>query len=737
MSAFASDDLREQAVAAFDRLRRADRIAAPASSLRRPLGTAPLTAETVLDRLLHVSWSLGVLAVHRHATADILLSLEPDSTLVVHDGALAVVAEALPRRRALRLWRADTGTAETVSVDDLLGPAGRASVLTVADAERSYLGADDHHDHHHHHSLKGTTAQLFRMLRPERRDLWTIIAYALAVGLTSLVLPLVSQALIDAISLGVYTSQVLVLGGVVAVGMLLNGGFGVVQHYAVDLLQRRIFVRTGLGIARRLPRIQHGAFNDTYAPELVNRFFDVVNLQKSLAKILMDGLAYALVAVASLALLAVYSPFFLALSVVAALFVPFVVFGLGRGGLGTSVDESHEKYALARWLEEVGRTQTSFKLYAPPPYVHARADTVAARYVDARGQHFRVILRQQVASLLFRTVVTLAALGIGGALVVDGQLSLGQFVAAELALLSLLSALDRLVNMLEHGFDLLTAVHKLSNVTDLPTDPAGIDALPAGDGPLAVSIRGVSFSYPGRPNAPLRGASLEVPAGARVNIVGENGSGRTTLSYLLAGVMRPSAGMIALGGHDLSRLDAHGLRGQVGLALGSDELFDGTLEENITMGRPLSFEQVWAAVQIAALDAPVLTLPDGLQTQIVGAGRSLSGGLARRIMIARAVASGPRLLVLDDAYEGLEPAVRARIARAIYADRRWTVIDTSDDPGVLGLADAVHVLTRDGVFAQAGTPAEARAPDSALAQLQPETAAALRAAPPIGGDGAA
>ena len=173
-------------------------------------------------------------------------------------------------------------------------------------------------------------------------------------------------------------------------------------------------------------------------------------------------------------------------------------------------------------------------------------------------------------------------------------------------------------------------------------------------------------------------------------------------------------------------LDAHALRGQVGLAMGTDELFDGTIEENITVGRALSFEQVWEAVRLAALDAPLLALPDGLQTQVVGTGRALPTGIARRIMIARALAGRPRLLVLDDAYEGLEPAVRDRVVASIYGAPWWTVVDTSDEPAVLAQADEVHVLTREGGFEPAGSPVEAAAPGSTLDRLQPEIAAALR-----------
>ena len=746
-------DLREQAVAVFDYLHRAGRLAATASALRRPLGTAALPPEGALDRLLHVAWSVGALAVRREATADVLLGLDPDSTVLVHDGALAVVAAALPRRNALRLVRPETGETETVAVRALLGPDGRVPVLTITDAARASTGDPLSHGYDggygggdgggpggdgsghvafgnedsHHTSLRDALRQVRRMLRPEGRDLWTIGGYALAVGLTSLVLPLVSQALIDAVSLGVYTNQVIVLGGVIALGMLLNGSFAIVQHYAVDLLQRRVFVRTGLDIARRLPRIRHAVFNDAYAPELVNRFFDTVTFQKAVAKLLLDGLAYTLVAVASLALLAVYSPFFLVISVIVLLFVPLVVFGLGYGGLATSVDESQGKYALARWLEEIGRAQTSFKLYAPPTFVHARADAISAHYVGTRGAHFRVLARQSVASLVFRTIVTLVALGIGGRLVVDGQLSLGQFVAAELTLLSLLAALERLVGMLEHGYDLLTAAVKIGALTDLPTDPPGEGAL-AGTGPLAVSLRGLSFGFGGRPG-PFREASLDVPAGAHIAIVGENGTGRTTLAYLLAGVLRPTRGLIALGTQDLARLDAHALRGQVGLAMGTDELFDGTIEENITMGRPLTFDEVWEAVCLAALDGPLLALPEGLQTAVVGTGRSLPGGVARRIMIARALAGRPRLLVLDDATNGLEPAVRDRIIRAVSAEPWWTIIDTSGDAEALRQADAVFVLPGDGGIRASGTPAEAAAEGSPLARLQPEIAAALRALP--------
>ena len=733
-------DLREQAAAAFDHLHRAGHVAMPADALRRHLGTAPISPDALLDRLRHVGWNVGVLGVPQRATADVLLHLDPDASLLVDGGELCVVTRASPRRREVALLRLGDGRAEVVPVDRLLGGRDRVDVLTFAGADRTYLtrptAAPHGFDGHGHGShadegeLKGTAGRLFALLRQERRDLWTILAYAVAVGLTSLVIPLVSQALIDAISLGVYTNQVVVLGAVVAAGMLLNGGFGIVQHYAVDLLQRRILVRTGLEIAHRLPLIHHGAFRDAYAPELVNRFFDVVNVQKSLAKLLLDGLGYALVAVASLTLLAVYSPFFLALSVLAVLFLPVAVFGLGRGGLGTSVRESHEKYDLARWLEEVGRAQTSFKLYAPPTYVQARADAVAAEYVRARGAHFRVLVRQSVGSVVFRTVMTLMALGIGGLLVIDGQLTLGQFVAAELALLSLLAALERIVAMLEHGFDLLTGVHKLSHVTDLPTDPPGGDPLPRRDGPMAVALRSVSYAYGGRPAAPFQRADLEVAPGERVNVIGENGGGKTTLAHLLLGVLRPTGGMVALDGLDLARADLHSVRQQVGLALSADELFDGTIEDNITMGRPFAFDELWEAVRIAALDAPLLALPDGLRTPVVGSGRSLPGGVVRRIMIARAVIGRPRLLVLDDAYEGLEPAVRDRIVEAVYGAPWWTVIDTSDEPDVVRRADTVYLLGRDGRFEAAGAPEAAASDGSPLALHQPEIAASLRALPP-------
>jgi ABC-type bacteriocin/lantibiotic exporter with double-glycine peptidase domain len=362
--------------------------------------------------------------------------------------------------------------------------------------------------------------QLWRLLMLERRDIGAVLVYAVLGGLLALVLPLGTQAVVNTVAFGVFTPNLWVLCALVLVGLLAGGSLFVMERYIVDLLQRRLFVRTTFDVAYRLPRIREGALADHYAPELVNRFFDVLTLQKTLGKVLLDGSSAALTVLFSLILLAAYHPIFLVFDVIVVLFLPFVVVVLGRGGLATSVAESTNKYAVANWLEEVARCRVSMKLAGNPPRVFERIDALTSGYVRARHAHFRVLARQLVGSEVFRALLVVGALGIGGSLVIRQQLSLGQFVAAEVVVLYLAGALQKLVAQLEHVYDLLTALHKLGLITGMPLErePARVVPAPA-SGPAGLHLRDVVFSYRAR-RPVLDGATAAIAPGERVSLIG-------------------------------------------------------------------------------------------------------------------------------------------------------------------------------------------------------------------------
>jgi ATP-binding cassette subfamily B protein len=373
--------------------------------------------------------------------------------------------------------------------------------------------------------------------------------------------------------------------------------------------------------------------------------------------------------------------------------------------------ESSAKYAMAHWLEDLARCQQSFKLNGTTSYVHERTDRLASNYVRSRGRHFRVFIRQLASAAVFRALIVGLALGIGGYLATQGDITLGQFVAAELVIVSLTSAGFNLVELFASGYDLLTAISKILHVTEKPLETVGGEALPQKDGPAPLVVKNVTVGYGGDRPA-LDDVSFEVEAGSHVSIVGESGAGKTTLSRTLMRLHHIDRGRITFDGRDISRLDLQDYRQAIGLALSTDELFKGTIEENITMGRRFDYPELEAALHRAHLEDDVLSLPDGLRTPVTSAGLEFPQGFVRRLMIARAVIGEPRVLILDEAFNGIEEPVRRKLMDRIYTHDAWTLLTVVDgDPATVRRADRVIFLDK-GQIVWDGPPDALRHGDS-------------------------
>ncbi|RYG85287.1 MAG: ABC transporter ATP-binding protein [Alphaproteobacteria bacterium] len=207
------------------------------------------------------------------------------------------------------------------------------------------------------------------------------------------------------------------------------------------------------------------------------------------------------------------------------------------------------------------------------------------RYIIARREHFKVFWRQSAGSYVFQALASAGVLAIGGWLVINRQLTLGQLVAAQIIVVSVLAALEKLVRQAEDLFDLLTSMEKVGHVTDLPMERrGGHGILEAGNEGLSVACRGVRFAYrPG--DEVIAGLTLTLTPGDRVSLVGASGAGKTTLAALICGLEDASHGIIEVGGIEVRSLDLASLRRAVTLVGYTNEIFAGTIEENIRVGR--------------------------------------------------------------------------------------------------------------------------------------------------------
>ena len=540
--------------------------------------------------------------------------------------------------------------------------------------------------------------RLRALLALERNDLMVAIIYSVAIGLLSLALPVATQSLVNTIALGNLFQPLVVLTTLVFLGLLLSGVLQGLRVWVVELLQRRIFVRVSSDTVNRLLRARSEAFEDHHGPELVNRFFDVVTLQKIGATLLLDGLSVITQAIIGMLLLAFYHPWLLAFDVVLVIAILLIIYPLGAGAIRTSIDESKAKYALVGWMQEIARHHVAFKAPAAAHLGIDRSSELVGEYLHHRRAHFRILLRQILGSFGITAIASATLLGGGGWLVMQRELTLGQLVAAELVVGMVLSGFAKLGKHLELYYDLAAAIDKLGYLQDMPLENSGSRAMPLAARPAAVRLRNMWFAYGSQP-AIFEGADWEVQPGECVAIGGALGRGKSTLLNLIYGLREPSLGAIEIDEADQREVSREAWREGIALVRGV-QIFDGTVEENVAFGRPdIRPEQVREALARVGLLEDILALPEGINTPLLTGGLPLSQGQASRLMLARAILSRPRLLLIDGTLDALSGAPDYDVVASMLMARGnpWTMIVTTQDPRVMQHCHRTFLIDHGGL----------------------------------------
>lgn len=549
--------------------------------------------------------------------------------------------------------------------------------------------------------------RFFALLQPERADVVVILLFSIINGVLLLATPLAVDAVVNNIAFGgrqgVYVQALVIISVALFAFLLFVAVLRGAQHYVMEIIQRRLFLRMTADLAYRLPRAETAALDQTSGPELVNRFFEVITLQKTSSLLLLEGINVILGMFIGLLVLGFYHPYLLAFDLVLVAALAGIIFLMGRGAVPTSVRESHAKHAVAGWLEQVALLPLLFKSRGASEFALQRADALGAEYLEARRAHFRVLLRQIVGLLALQAIASGALLVIGGLLVLHGELTLGQLVASELIVGAIVASVAKFGKHLESWYDAMAATDKLGFLADLPVESGQGEVPAARPGPAEVELKQVSFGYdPTRPV--LREISLRLPPGARVAVVSAAGHGASTLLDLLYGLRRPQQGMVLIDGLDARHWDRDALRRQVALVRGT-EIVEGTIAENVRLGRAdLTLDDVRRALECVGLIQTVLAFPDGLETRLKFGGRPLSSTQRIRLVLARAIIGRPRLLLLDELLEGLDLQTVAELEKYLFApENPWTLVLVTRDADLVKRCDTVlrlgecHLTEHDAV----------------------------------------
>ncbi len=533
-------------------------------------------------------------------------------------------------------------------------------------------------------SFKGKPGyRLAALLRLERRELWVVVVYSIGVGLLTLVGPVAIQVLVNIIAFESLLQPLVILTIFVLVALGFAAALKAFRVWTVEIIQRRFFVRVATDFGQRLVRVRAEAFERFNGPELVNRFFDVVTVQKSAADLLMNGVSLVMQTTVGMLLLAVYHPYLLVYDLILLAVMLWVVLGVGKGAIRSAIKESQGKYDIAAWLEEIAAHVPALKSTSGVGYSMSRVNELVKEYLSHRRAHFSVVMQQIASSLVVQALSISLLLGIGGLLVMRGQLTLGQLVASEVVITMVVSAFSEFSKKLETLYDLLAALDKLGQVIDLPLERAGSRTPGRRSGPASVEASDVSVVPSGGEPA-LDRVSLRIEAGERVAVTGPAGEGRTALAKVLAGLRNPEAGIVRVDDLDARDSAPVAFRETVAFASGPD-VFSDTVERNVSLDRPtVGIEQVHEALDQVGLLGTVLGLPDGLQTTLSN-GAPLTREQAERLVLARTIAGRPRVIIVNQLLDRIgDASAFERVCDRLFApEAPWTLVCMTNDPEVI------------------------------------------------------
>lgn len=524
--------------------------------------------------------------------------------------------------------------------------------------------------------------RFFRMVAGERRTVIQIYIYAILAGIIGLSLPLGVQAIINQVAAGTMTTSWYVLIGIVILGVLVGGVIQILQLALSEAIQQRIFVKSSLELAYRIPRLEPRVLRRHYVPELVNRFFDTVTVQKGFSKILLDFSAASLQIFFGLILLSFYHPMFIFFGIALLVILLLIIRVTGPMGLRTSLQESKHKYEVAHWLEEIGRNRDLFKGPFQDKHSMRKTDDLTMNYLGARKNHFRILVSKYAVLLVFRLLIIAGLLVIGSMLVVENQLNIGQFVAAEIVIILIISSIEKLVLSIETIYDVLTGLEKIGYITDMPLEDPGTDSTPDPLRGSGIVFDNYTLAFPDDPSEGLHGVKLNIPPGTRILVYGSDGRSRQAFMRSIAGDFRYYSGDLSVGGIPVRNWNKRQLRQLVGLFNGPTDIFDGNILENLQLlSGPVPFSKIASVAEALDFSSEIANLPESWDKETGPDGIWLSERLRPALSLGRLLLGEPRIIVLNRFFSTVPEPLRKRFLA--WYDRLPhppTMIFLEDDP---------------------------------------------------------
>lgn len=529
--------------------------------------------------------------------------------------------------------------------------------------------------------------RIAQLVKLHKKEVVSIYLFSMLSGLINLSLPLGVQTIVGLVMGATMVSSIYVLIFFVVLGVFLVGMLQLNQMKIIETIQQRVFTSYAYAFADTIPRMDLKKMDHYFIPEKVNRFFDTVNIQKGFAKLLLDIPIASVQIIFGILLLALYHPLFIILGIFLIILL-FLIFNMtSRRGIATSIQESNYKYEVVGFFNEIGRTLKSFKFSQGSDLNLEKTNAHTRGYLEARTQHFRVLLFQYKTLIFFKVSLTVLMLTLGTYLLIEQQLNIGEFIAAEIVILMVIGAVEKLITSLDSAYDVITGLEKIASVTESPLEHSGTMELNIDKG-LEIQLSDFSFSFDAD-NKVLDSINLQLLPGQKVSITGPEGSGKSMLLRMLTGNYQDFHGSFQINHFPIHNYSLKSLRKHTGILLHGQEIFGGSLWENISLGqKEITDEVILQKANELGFKDLLNHFPSGFETKIEPIGKKTPQTIIRKILLLRALCGNKKLLLLEEPWAGLESQNKETIKKYLLnlpADT--TVVVVSDDADFNRLTD--------------------------------------------------
>ncbi len=542
--------------------------------------------------------------------------------------------------------------------------------------------------------------RLFNLILLDKKEITSIYFFAILNGLVQLSLPLGVQAIISFVIGASMVTSIYILITIVVIGVWIVGILQVNQMKIIERIQQKIFLRNVIEFAEIIPKIDLKKSNNYYLPEKVNRFFDTISIQKGVSKLLLDIPIASIQVIFGILLLSFYHPIFIVFGLLLLSTLLLILKLTSKKGWTTSLEESKNKYAVVGWFGEIARVIKTFKFRQSSNLNIQKTDDITVKYLRARTSHFQVLLFQYRALILFKVLITATMLIVGTYLLLNQILNIGEFIAAEIVILSIISAIEKLIGSLDSIYDIITGLEKLATLTESVVEKNGTIPYQSNKNGISIELKNGEISYDST-FLLLQNLNFKIPSNTLIAITGEEGVGKTSLLNFLSGIYQFDKGGLLINDVPFQNYELETIRNRMGLFLNQQEIFEGTVLQNISVGRlDITVEKINKIANECGFQGFINSFQNGFETELDPAGKKLANSSVNKIVLLRALVNEPDILFLEEPWLAFNEKTKKLLMDYLQKIRmNTTIFIVSNDSNFVSKCDyKIQLENQTGSF---------------------------------------